>query len=68
METVADYIFWGSKITADGDYSHGIKRCLFWGRKAMVNLEQSIKKQRHYFAHKGPHSQSNGFSSSHVWM
>ena len=68
VETVADFIFWGSKITADGDCSHGIKRCLFRGRKAMVNLEQSIKKQIHCFAHKGPNSQSSGFSSSHVWM
>ena len=68
VETVADFIFWGSKITVDGDCSHGIKRCLFHGRKAMVNIEWSIKKQRHHFAHKGPHSQSNGFLSSHVQM
>ena len=67
METVTDFIFLGSKITADGDCSHEIKRCLLLGRKAMTNLEH-IKKQRHYFANKGPSSQSYGFSSSHVWM
>ena len=53
----------GSKITADGDCSHEIKRCLLLGRKAMTNL-----KQRHYFANKGLFSQGYGFSSSHVWM
>ena len=52
-----------SKITANGDYSHEIKRCLLLGRKAMTNL-----KQRHYFANKGLFSQGYGFSSSHVWM
>ena len=62
-----EFIFLGSKITADGDCSHEIKRCLLLGRKAMSNLD-SIKKQRHYFANKGPSSQSYGFSSSHVWM
>ena len=66
VETVTDFIFWGSKITADGDYSHEIKRHLLLGRKVMTNLEQHIKKQRHYFANKGPSSQSYGFSSSHV--
>ena len=67
METVADFIFGGSKITADGDCSHEIKRCLLPGRKAMTNID-SILKCRHYFANKGPSSQSYGFSSSHVWM
>ena len=67
VETVADFIFLGSKITADGDWGHGIKRCLLLGRKAMTNLD-SILKSRHYFANKGPSSQSNGFSSSHVQM
>ena len=67
METVKDFIFLGSKITAVGDCSHEIKRCLLLGRKAMTNLEL-VKKQRHYFADKGPSSQSYGFSSSHVWM
>ena len=67
METVRDFLFLGSKITADGDCSHGIKRCLLLGRKAMTNLD-SILKSRQYFADKGPSSQSYGFSSSHVWM
>ena len=53
-ETVTDFIFLGSKITVDGDCSHEIKRCLFLGRKAMTNLEKSIKKQRHHSADKGP--------------
>ena len=57
METVRDFIFLGSKITADGDCSHEIKRCLLIGRKAMTNLD-SILKGRHYFADKGPSSQS----------
>ena len=63
-----DTLFLGSNITADGDYSHEIKRCFHLGRKAMTNLDSIIKKQRHYFANKGPSSQSYGFSSSHVWM
>ena len=58
---VRDFISGGSEITADGDCSHEIKRCLFFGRKV-------IKKQRHYFANKGLSSQSYGFSSGHVWM
>ena len=66
METVTDFIFLGSKITADGDCTHEIQRCLLIGRKAMTNLD--IKKQSHYFANKGPSSQGYGFSSSHVWM
>ena len=68
METVTDLIFFGSKITADGDCSHKIKRCLLLGRKAMTNLDSIFKKWRHYFANKGLPSQSSGFSSSHVWM
>ena len=67
METVADFIFWGSKIIADGDCSHEIKRRLLLG-KFMTNLDSIIKKQRHYFANKGLSSQGYGFSSSHVWM
>ena len=67
METVTDFIFLGSKITADGDCRHEIKRCLLPGRKAMTNLD-NILKSRHHFADKGPSSQSYGFSSSHVWM
>ena len=57
----------GSKITADGDRSHEIKRCLLLGRKVMTNLE-SILKSRHYFANKGPSSQGYGFSHGQVWM
>ena len=49
-ETVSDFIFWGSKITADGDCSHAIKRRLVLERKVMTNLDSIIKKQRHYFA------------------
>ena len=63
---VADFIFLGSKITADGDCSHGIERCLLLGRKVMTNLDSILKKQRHYFANKCPSNQSYGFSSSHV--
>ena len=58
----------GSKITADRDCSHNIKRHLLLGRKAMANLNSHIKKQRHYFTNKGRSSQGYGFSSSHVWM
>ena len=54
VETVADFIFLGSKMTADGDYSHEIKRCLLLGRKAITNLDKHIKKKRHHFANKGP--------------
>ena len=66
METVTDYILGGSKITADGDYSHEIKRCLLLGRKVMTNLG-NILKSRHYVADNSPSSQSYGFSSSSVW-
>ena len=68
MEIVGDFTFLGSKITEDGDCSHEIKRCLLLGRKAMTNLDSILKKQRHYFADKGPSSQTYSFSSSHVWM
>ena len=67
METVTDFFWGGSKITADGDCSHEIKRHLLLGRKTMTNLD-SILKSRHYFVNKGPSSQSYGFSSSHIWM
>ena len=67
VETVADFIFLGSKITADGDCSCEMKRHLFLGRKAVTKLD-SILKNRYYFANKGLYSQSYGFSSSHVWM
>ena len=67
VEIVSDFILGGSKITADGDCSHEIKRRLLLGRKVMTKLEH-IKKQRHYFASKGLSSQGHGFSSGHVWM
>ena len=63
-----DFIFWGSKITADGDYSHEIKRRLLLGIKAMTNLDSILESKRHSFTNKGPSSQGYGFSSSHVWM
>ena len=68
VETVSDFIFLGSKITADGDCSHEIKRRLLLGRKLMTNLDSIFKKQRHYFGNEGPSSQGYGFSSGHVWM
>ena len=58
VETVTDFIFLGSKITAGGDCSHETKRHLLLERKAMTNLDSILKKQRHYFANKGLHSQS----------
>ena len=67
VETGSDFMFLGSKIAADGDCSHEIKRRLLLGRKVMTNLE-SIFKSRHYFANKGPSSQGYGFSCGHVWM
>ena len=67
VETVTDFIFLGSKITADGDCSHEIKRHLLLGRKAMTNLD-NILKSRDCFVNKGPSSQGYGFSSGHVWM
>ena len=67
VETVSDFIFLVSKITAGGDCSHEIKRRLLLGRKVMTNLD-SILKSRDNFANKGPSSQGYGFSSGHVWM
>ena len=67
METVSDFVLGGSKITADGDCSHEIKRHLLLGRKVMTNLD-SILKSRHYFANKDQSSQGYGFCSGHVWM
>ena len=67
VETVADFIFLGSKITADGDCSHEIKRRLLLGRKVMTNID-SIFKSRDYFVNKGLSSQGYGFSSGHVWV
>ena len=66
VETVAHFIFLGSKITADGDCSHDIKRCLLLGRKVMTNLDSILKSRN--IANKGPSSKSYGFSSGHVWM
>ena len=67
METVTDFISLGSKITADGNCSHNIKTLGHW-KNNYDKPRQHIKKQRHYFANKGPSSQSYGFSSSHIWM
>ena len=67
VETMADFIFGGSKITSDGDSSHEIKRHLLLGRQVMTNLD-SILKSRDIFANKGPSSQSYGFPYNHVWM
>ena len=64
-ETVSDFIFLGSKITTDGDQRHEIKMLAAW-KKNLYKLREHIKKQRHYFANKGPTSQSYGFSSGHV--
>ena len=66
VETVSNFIFWGSKITADGDCSHEIKRHLLL--ESYDQSRQHIEKQRHYFVNKGLSSQGCGFSSSHVWM
>ena len=68
VETVTDFIWGGSKITADGDCSHKLKRRWLLGRKVMANLDSKPRKQRHYFVNKGLSSQSLGFSNSHVWM
>ena len=67
MERVINFILGGSKIIAEGNYSHEIKRHLLLGRRAVTNID-SILKSRHYFANKGPSSQSHGFASSHVQM
>ena len=67
-ETVSDFIFWGSKITADGDCSHEIKRCLLLGGKVMTNLESVLKSRDITLPTKGLYSQSYGFPSSHVWI
>ena len=67
VETISDFILGGSRITADGDCSHEIKRHLLLGKKVMTNLD-SILKSKYYFANKGPSSQGYGFSCGHVWM
>ena len=66
MKMVRDFILLVSKVTADGNWSHEIKRRLLLGRKTMIQPWQQIEKQRHYFANKVPSSQSYSFSSSHV--
>ena len=66
METVRDFIFSGSNITADGDHTHEIKGCLLLGRKAMSNLDSILKSRD--ITNRGPSSQGYGFSSGHVWM
>ena len=63
VATVSDFIFGRSKITADGDCTHEIKKCLLLGRKTVTNLDSLLKRRD-----KGPYSQSYGFFSSHVWM
>ena len=67
VETVSNFIFWGSKITADRDCSHEIKMLTPW-KESYDQPRYHIKKQKHYFANKGPSSQGYGFSSGHVWM
>ena len=67
VEAVTDFLFVGSKITADSDCSYQIKRFLLLERKAMTNLDRALK-SRHHFADKGSYSQSYGFSRSHVWL
>ena len=68
VKAVAGFILGGSKSTADSDCSREIKKHLLFGRKAMTNQDSILKKQRHHFANKGLYSQSNSFSSSHVWI
>ena len=68
VETAADFILGGTKITADGDCSHEIKWHLLLGRKVNDHPRQHIKKQKYYFANNGPSNQGYGFSSSHIWM
>ena len=69
---VSEYAFLtlilGSKITADGDCSHEIERCLLLGEESYHQPRQHIKKQRHYFVNKGPSSEGYGLSSGHLWM
>ena len=68
VEKVSDFIFWGSKVTADGDCSHEIKRHLLLGRKVMTNLDIAYSKAEILLCNKGPSRQGYGFSSGHVWM
>ena len=66
VEAVTDFLFLGSTVTADGDCSHEIEKELSLWKKSYDKPRQHIKKQRHHFADKGPHSQSYGFSSRQV--
>ena len=68
VETVSDFIFWGSKITADGDCSHEIERRLLLGRKVMTNLDSILKSRDITLSTKVSSSQGYGFSCGHVWM
>ena len=68
METVTNFIFLVSKITADGDCSHEIKRCLSPWKESSDQPRYHSQKQRHYFANKGPSGQGYAFSTGHVWM
>ena len=68
VETMADFIFLCSKITADGDYSHEIKRCLLLGGKVMTNLDSILKSRDITLSKKGPSSQGYAFFSGQVWM
>ena len=68
VESVSDFIFWGSKITADGDCRHEIKRCLLFRRKAVANIDSIVKSRDITLADKGPYNQGYGFSCGHVWM
>ena len=68
VETVSDFIFLGSKITADGDCSHEIKRHLFLGRKVMTKLDNMLKSRDITFVNRSSSVEGYGFSSGHVWM
>ena len=68
METMKDFILGGSKITADGDCSHEIKRRLLLGRKVMTNLDSILKSRETLLCQQSPSSQGYGFSCGHVWM
>ena len=68
VETVTGFIILGSRITSDGDCSHESKKIFVPWKKSFDQPRQHIQKQRHFFAHRGPSSQSYGFSSSHIWM
>ena len=68
VEVVTDFLFLGSKITADSDYSQEVRRQLLLDRKVMTNLDSVLEKQRHYFANKSPYSQGYGLPSVHIQL